>query len=936
MAKLYPPHIEGALPAFAGKTLKIPFQHSRAVSLNQIKGYSCIIKDIQQSTQIKEYRVVGSDINVTNNGDGNFTLQLNEIDNVGLGVGTYYKIQLAYIGIDERTSTDFRVGYYSDVGIIKFVKNPTVAITGLDSGTQNYHQYQYQVTYSNTDPTEKLYSVQFALHEETKGNVIAASPVIIHNNSKDTDNVATETYEFLNELSSSKKYWIRVKTVSSSGYTKYTSYYPLTSNPGVPSSSLGEFTLTPSLDYDNGCIVLTLKNTARSSINGTFRLFRADEKNKFDVWHKIADLPTSVSSSSCTLWKDFTVEQGRSYKYAIAIIEEKKDKTTLCSAKKTAPVILADFEDAFLFDGSKQLRIRFDPKVSSFKTTLQEAKVDTLGNQYPIIQRNGYTKYKEFPISGLISHLMDPDGYYDASIADLKILENDTVAYSTTDNTFGFKYNTDLNSGNVALEREFKISVLDWLNNGEPKLFRSPTEGNYLVRLMNVSLSPNDVLGRMLHSFSCNAYEIDSNTPEKLVYYKIIRDSFLDGRLTFKTDSHTLGIHLTDLYPGEDIMQRSFFSNKIVKKLVFAASIKSNLYFRINGRKENIMKKENHIFNEVITECVYLQENNQGGTDFTQRDLLIIYYEDKPPAATPVSNIIDSVSTSTEIRDFYGFDTDTMSSIKKYTSQIYQIICTPRLVFQVSLNDIHGIAGLGSLGAEEFKTWSASDIKKIIQTYPYCASGILQVLNNGSVIGYIDAYVGSIIKDQSGNPYIGIPNNTMKVTSSKHITTSYTINSRQVFSESWLSGDITRIQVSEFLQTEVLYKTVNTVFSSSIGSSSVGRSDTINPEENLFGKDDFSSETQTGSNITTEQNFYNDITDTLNNSGTIKDISDNITEKLDNAAQAIGNNILNQNTVSRIIEGINASGIVPKALTNVTSEALKTISGFFHKIFGGC
>jgi hypothetical protein len=52
------------------------------------------------------------------------------------------------------------------------------------------------------------------------------------------------------------------------------------------------------------------------------------------------------------------------------------------------------------------------------------------------------------------------------------------------------------------------MEVLEWLNNGKPKVFKSPTEGNYIIRLMNVSLSPNDTLGRMLHTFNSTAYEI--------------------------------------------------------------------------------------------------------------------------------------------------------------------------------------------------------------------------------------------------------------------------------------------------------------------------------------------------------------------------------------------------------------------------------------------
>jgi hypothetical protein len=63
----------------------------------------------------------------------------------------------------------------------------------------------------------------------------------------------------------------------------------------------------------------------------------------------------------------------------------------------------------FLSDGKRQLRIKFNPKVSSFKKTLLEAKMDTIGGKYPFFFRNGRVGYKEFPISGLISMLMDAE-----------------------------------------------------------------------------------------------------------------------------------------------------------------------------------------------------------------------------------------------------------------------------------------------------------------------------------------------------------------------------------------------------------------------------------------------------------------------------------------------------------------------------------------------
>jgi len=77
----------------------------------------------------------------------------------------------------------------------------------------------------------------------------------------------------------------------------------------------------------------------------------------------------------------------------------------------------------------------------------------------------------------------------------------------------------------IALERNFKLNVLAWLNDGKPKLFKSPYEGNYIVRLMNVSLSPVKELGRMLHSFTSQAYEIAECTYDNLIALGFIKTS---------------------------------------------------------------------------------------------------------------------------------------------------------------------------------------------------------------------------------------------------------------------------------------------------------------------------------------------------------------------------------------------------------------------------
>jgi hypothetical protein len=105
-----------------------------------------------------------------------------------------------------------------------------------------------------------------------------------------------------------------------------------------------------------------------------------------------------------------------------------------------------------------------------------------------------------------------------------------------------------LTGENYRKEREFKLEVMEWLNNGKPKLFRSAAEGNYIIRLMNVSLTPNDTLGRMLHTFNAQACEIAEFNYENLKKYNFIAPGYVETRSlqmgTFGYDSKIIETNL--------------------------------------------------------------------------------------------------------------------------------------------------------------------------------------------------------------------------------------------------------------------------------------------------------------------------------------------------------------------------------------------------------
>jgi hypothetical protein len=47
MVKLYPPYIEGTIPAFYGDSITVPFSMNRAISRDEFNSFSLLIKTIQ-------------------------------------------------------------------------------------------------------------------------------------------------------------------------------------------------------------------------------------------------------------------------------------------------------------------------------------------------------------------------------------------------------------------------------------------------------------------------------------------------------------------------------------------------------------------------------------------------------------------------------------------------------------------------------------------------------------------------------------------------------------------------------------------------------------------------------------------------------------------------------------------------------------------------
>ena len=483
MGKLPPPLLDGTIPAFCstseGIKLLIPFTMSRAVNLSQIKQFHIKLKTIQSGIQLYAGYVNKS------SAQDNIVKAILPSD-ISLRVGQYYKIQMAYVNLDDT------IGYYSTVAIAKYTTAPALSISDLKSdGTLNGHRYTYVGVYDqrNGDKTEKVYSYRFDLYlEDNKSTLIHTSGDLLHDNSEveDEPGLSYNSYTIPQDLEPGKTHRIKYTITTNNGLVQSTQSYRIIQKKSIKPELNAHLTATA--NYENGYVDLNLiSNNINELSSGFFIIARASEESNYVIWEEIHRFSLVAQIATRHLYRDFTVEQGKKYIYGI----QQYNNNNIYSDRIISNPVFVDFEDAFLYDGKQQLKIKYNPKISNFKKDLLETKIDTIGGKHPFIFRNGRVYYSEFPISGLISYQMDEEKLF-LSDAD----------YGLTENTIS------LNGENIAAERIFKMKVLEWLTNGQPKIFRSPTEGNFIVRLMNSSLAPNDTLGRMLHTFSCTAYEI--------------------------------------------------------------------------------------------------------------------------------------------------------------------------------------------------------------------------------------------------------------------------------------------------------------------------------------------------------------------------------------------------------------------------------------------
>lgn len=223
----------------------------------------------------------------------------------------------------------------------------------------------------------------------------------------------------------------------------------------------------------------------------TYTIQNIPQGIKASIYRTAYDCPFAFSSARIMLTQEQTTGEAITHieaqpflsfgEYSIGILLIDGASSTFYKSTQRL-----DIEHIYLTDSTATHLFLYNPTIGSLKRNTADIITPTLGGAYPFTFRNGAQKYYSFTFGGLIS-CADNSQVYQNSDLDWQIQE-----------------------------KVYRDLILDFLYNDKIKLFQSGPEGNMLIKLSAIALTPEAKLGRNIYSFSATATEVDdlSNATE--------------------------------------------------------------------------------------------------------------------------------------------------------------------------------------------------------------------------------------------------------------------------------------------------------------------------------------------------------------------------------------------------------------------------------------
>ena len=561
LSNLYPPILPDTCPAFVRtQPCRIYFSLSIYNLITDIQHVQVSLINQRTNASAFDMTKYPSGIKITNfmydpeaPDNYNYYIEIYPSDLQGgeFGLNQFYKVQLRFSSVVGPTVGEGKDKKYINTGIatwlydnrdkfsewskvclIKGIQKPQITIHGFDD-KENLQQTVMpsslieiigKLSYENKDEKEYLKSYNIKIYEEENLSTPLYDSGQIYSNPYNPNEF---NYTVNYGLSDGTYYIMTLTYTTNNSYIGTIDYRFVIVQYGETDKLDATITATP--DNQNGRMKIHLLGNTDDEFLGNFTIRRTSSKSDFHIWEDIKTVAYIYGTKLDYTWYDTTVQSGVWYKYCAQRRNPIGMRGPIIQIRNP---VMCLFDDMFLTKDGCQLKIQFNPSLNEFKYNVTESQQITIGAQYPYIKRNGHNYFRTFPIGGLISSFMDTTDWYDPHFYDGEFHndENEIKAFTSKTDIYeehkqlydNYNQTNNINEYNDYIyEREFREKVYDFLYKNDAKLFRSTTEGNILIKLMNIDFQPIESLGRRLYSFTATAVQIDEANITNYDKYKI-------------------------------------------------------------------------------------------------------------------------------------------------------------------------------------------------------------------------------------------------------------------------------------------------------------------------------------------------------------------------------------------------------------------------------
>lgn len=562
LSNLYPPIIPSVIPGFIRtSTCKVYFSISKYNSLNDISNVQISLVNIENNNSALKSSLYPTGIKLATlhydpqiKNEYCYYVEIKPsdlTDNVFV-LNKYYKLQLRLTSTNAQSislSTPQQIStwlnqnmqHFSEWSrscLIRGISKPIITINNLikdQTVTLNTPLFKITGQLNFQDSGQTDYLMEYNAKIYVNNQLELSSKTMIYDSGTiypEDQAVNTIDCDLLYSFSKEVNYILQFSYKTSCLYSQQIFYYFNINKSVIPNPY--NIQIQAVANNQNGSVdidmSLDIGDKHQLPDDQIFTLYRSSSKDNFHNYEKMYTTNRFLFRNS---WQDLSVESGIWYIYTIFITN--KNGQTLYTPIDTQPIMCV-FEDVFLIHGNLQFRLKFNPSVSGFKYNVAESSQITIGSKYPFVKRNAKNFYRTFSISGLISSLTNESDWYDSYltqnennqrpnyfVSKREIYKDSYQLYENYETEHNISYYL-----NPLYERLFREVVYDFLYQDEAKLFKSPTEGNILVYLSDITFEPINSLGRILYSFSATATEIDQANFDNYVKYNIMPFSTYD------------------------------------------------------------------------------------------------------------------------------------------------------------------------------------------------------------------------------------------------------------------------------------------------------------------------------------------------------------------------------------------------------------------------